>query len=91
MLRPSALQSGLAAATSSLDAPKTSLLRPAAFQATTSSSNPFLATVNSSPEADNEAQPKQAENGSTEKKSEEVKTIHRLENEKEFDLSSLYF
>lgn len=71
MLRPSALQSGLAAATSSLDAPKTSLLRPAAFQAT-SSSNPFLAMVNNSPEADNEAQPKQAENGSTEKKPEEV-------------------
>lgn len=74
MLRPSALQSGSIPA-SSVDAPKNSLLRPAAFQAT-SSSNPFLATVNSSPEADNEAQPKQAENGATEKKSEEVNSSY---------------
>lgn len=90
MLRPSALQSGLAAATSSVsDVPKTSLLRPAAFQAT-SSSNPFLSTINSSPEANNEAQPKKAENGSTEKKSEEVKTIHEQENNRNSLRFSLY-
>lgn len=77
MLRPSALQS----ASSSTGIPKASLLRPAAFHvgsttaddastttssSATSSSNPFLAMGSASPDIENEAKPKQTENGGSE-------------------------
>lgn len=88
MLRPSALQSGLAAATSSSSVTsKSSLLRPASFQVgsttddatssalpTSTAANPFAAVLNTSTETENEAKPKQTENGSTEK-TEEVSIV----------------